>query len=169
MENSDTLTQQKGIQQLKELISEIEICLFCTNLKGNMGSTCRPMEAQKVCDRGNIWFFSDIASDKTKEIEKDKNVQLFYSHPGKNSYLVVNGEAEIITDKKQIEDLWSPTVKVWFKEGKEAPNISIIKVVPSSAYYWDTKGNKMVNFFKMILSVVSETELDIRIKGEIKL
>ena len=33
-----------------------------------------------------------------------KNVQLFFSHPGKSSYLVVNGEAAIILDKEKIEE-----------------------------------------------------------------
>ena len=62
-------------------------------------------------------------------------MQLFFSHPDKSSYLVVNGEAEIIFDQKIIEKLWTPLAKIWIKEGKNDPIISIIKVKPSSAYY----------------------------------
>lgn len=86
---------EEAIKQLQKLVEEINICLFCTNLKTDDGSTCRPMGAQKVCEQGNIWFFSDVNSYKNKEIEQNKNVQLFFSHPGKSSYLVVNGEAEV--------------------------------------------------------------------------
>ena len=159
MSNTENLINKEAIDKLKSLVDEIVICLFCTNLKTDDGSTCRPMSAIKVCDQGNIWFFSEKNSDKNKDIEKDKNVQLFFSHPAKGSYLIVNGEAEIILDKVKIEELWTPVAKIWFKEGKEDPNISIIKVTPSNAYYWDTDGNRMINFFKMLASVVTGTNL----------
>lgn len=117
------------------------------------------MAALNVCDQGNIWFFNQKNSDKNKAIAADKDVQLFFSHPGINSYLVVNGEAEIILDKEKIEELWTPLANNWFKEGKDDPNISIIKVAPSTAYYWDTDGNKMINFLKMVASNVTGSNL----------
>ena len=86
-------------------------------------------------------------------------MQLFFSHPAKGGYPVVNGEAEIILDKSKIEELWTPVAKIWFKEGKDDPNISIIKVLPTTAYYCDTNGNRMINFIKMVASVVTGTNL----------
>lgn len=159
MSNTENLNNKEAIDKLKSLVDDIKICLFCTNLKTDDGSTCSPMSAIKVCDEGSIWFFSEKSSDKNKAIITDKNVQLFFSHPGKSSYLVVNGEAEIILDKTIIEGLWTPVTKIWFKEGKDDPNISIIKVKPTTAYYWDTDGNRMINFLKMVASVVTGTNL----------
>jgi len=159
MSDKKNLNNNEAIDKLKSLVEDIKICLFCTDLKTDDGSTCRPMSVIKVCDQGNIWFFSEKNSDKNKAILNDKNVQLFFSHPGKSSYLVVNGEAEIILDKTKIEELWTPVAKIWFKEGKDDPNISIIKVTPTTAYYWDTDGNKMINFIKMVASVVTGTNL----------
>ncbi|SDI27670.1 General stress protein 26 [Flavobacterium omnivorum] len=159
----------EGIDKLKSLVKEINTCLFCTNLKTNDGATTRPMGAVEVCDKGNIWFFSEKDSDKNKEIEQDSNVQLFFAHPGKGSYMVVNGEAIISTDREKIEELWTPVVNIWFKEGKNDPNISLIKVKPTSAYFWDNDGNQMINFLKMAASVVTGTNLVSGNEGEIKL
>jgi len=159
MSNTKNLKNNEAIEKLKSLVNEIMVCLFCTNLKTDDGSTCRPMSAIKVCDEGNIWFFSEKNSDKNIAIETSKNVQLFFSHPGKSSYLVVNGEAIIILDQKQIEALWTPAAKIWFKGGKDDPNISIIKVNPTNAYYWDTDGNQMINFIKMVASVATGKNL----------
>lgn len=159
MSNTENLHSKEAIDKLKTLVDDITICLFCTDLKTDDGSTCRPMSAIKVCDQGNIWFFSEKNSEKNQAIMADKSVQLFFSHPAKNSYLVVNGEAEIISDKVKIEELWTPAAKIWFKEGKDDPNISIIKVKPTNAYYWDTDGNRMINFFKMVASVLTGTNL----------
>jgi general stress protein 26 len=149
----------EGINKLKKLAEEIETCLFCTSLKTNDGATCRPMEVQKVDEEGNLWFFSDTNSEKNSEIKRDKEVQLFFAHPGISSYMVVNGEAEIIVDRKAIDELWSPIVEIWFDDGREDPTVSLIKVKTKSAYYWDTDGNRMVNFFKMLVSVATGTTL----------
>ena len=159
MSDKKNLNNKEAIDKLKSLVSDINICLFCTNLKTDDGATCRPMSAQHVCDEGNVWFFSERNSDKNKEIEQNKNVQLFFSHPAKSSYLVVNGEAEIILERTKIDELWTPLVKIWFDEGKDDPNISVIKVKPTTAYYWDTEGNRMINFIKMIASVATGTNL----------
>ncbi len=168
MSTTENLNNQEAINKLKILVEEIMVCLFCTDLKIDDGSTCRPMSAIKVCDQGNIWFFSEKNSDKNKAILNDKNVQLFFSHPVKSSYLVVNGVAEIILDKGKIEELWTPVAKIWFKDGKNDPNISIIKVTPTTAYYWNTDSNRMINFFKIIASVVTGTNLLAGKQGNLK-
>jgi len=168
MSNRKNLIDQNAIDKLKELVSEINTCLFCTDLKTDDGATARPMGAQQVCDQGNVWFFSDKNSGKNHAIERDPHVQLFFAHPSKSSYLVVNGEAEIIFDRDKTEELWSPLVKTWFKEGKDDPNISIIKVKPSTAYYWDVDGNQMINFIKMVASVVTGTTLVTGTEGSLK-
>jgi general stress protein 26 len=168
MENTKNLNANEGVEKLKELVTAINICLFSTNLKGNDGATFRPMSAQEVDDEGNIWFFSDINSDKNREVQEDNLVQLIFSHPGKSSYMIVNGVAEISTDRKRIEELWSPAAKIWFEQGKDDPDISLIKVTTQSAYYWDTDGNKMINFFKFLASVATGSNLVTGVQGSIK-
>ncbi len=168
MSNRKNLIDSKAIAKLKELTDDIHVCLFCTDLKTNDGSTCRPMSAQQVDNQGNMWFFSDIHSDKNIAIQKDPHVQLFYAHPSKSSYLVVNGLAEIIIDRNKTAELWSPLVKTWFKEGKEDPNLSLIKVTPSIAHYWDVDGNQMINFIKMMASVVTGATLVTGTEGSLK-
>jgi len=61
---------------------------------------------------------------------------------------VLNGEAEIILDKEKIKELWTFIAKIWFKEGKEKPNISIINVIPTKYYCWDIERYRMINFLR---------------------
>ena len=152
--NKTDFTAAEGIKKLKELVEEIDTCLFCTNPKTNDGTCTRPIGVQEVDDEGNLWFFSDVNSDKNKEIKADKEVQLFFATPEMSSYMVLNGEAEIIVKREKIDESWSPIVKIWFT-GNDDPNITLIKVKTKSAYYWDTEGGKMVNFFKMLASVAT--------------
>ncbi len=157
MSTTENLKNKEAIEKLKSLVDDIKVCLFSTHIATDDGATCRPMSAIEVCDQGNIWFFSEKTSEKNRDIATDNTVRLYFSHPAKNSYLVVNGEAEIILDRTKIEELWTPAAKIWFKEGKEDSDISIIKVNTGSAYYWDTEDSRMINFLKMVTSVATGT------------
>ena len=68
MNNTKNISSKEAIDKLKSLVNDINICLFCTNLKTDIGATARPMSAVKVCDQGNIWFFSEKNSDKNQAI-----------------------------------------------------------------------------------------------------
>lgn len=50
------------------------------------------------------------------QIQQDSAVQLIFSHPGKNRYMIVNSAAEIFKDRKKIAELWSPIVKFGSKK-----------------------------------------------------
>jgi general stress protein 26 len=168
MSNIENLQRQEAVDKLKELAGGIDMCLFCTHVNSMNPSTVRPMSTQQVDDEGNIYFLSDRNSDKNKEIQQDSHVQLFYSDPSKASFLVVNGFAVAFYDRQKIEELWKPLLKTWFQGGPDDPNLSVIKVKPELAYYWDTKGNKMVNFFKMLASVATGKTLIDAEEGKIQ-
>ena len=157
MSNTENLNNKAAIVKLKSLVEDIQVCFFCTNLKTEDGSTCQPMTAIKVCNQGNIWFFSDKNSHKNKTIATDNKVQLFFSHPGKSRYLIVNGDAEIIFDERKIDQLWTPIAEMWFKKGMNDPSISILKVQPTSSYYWNTDNNQMMNFMEMVEAIAAGT------------
>lgn len=167
MSTTKNLHDSQGIKKLQEMAKEIDICLFCTDLNGD-GSTARPMSTQGVDDNGDIWFFSAKDSDKNREVQQDSRVQLIYAHPPKSSFLVVNGEATVEYDRQKIHELWKPHAKAWFTEGEDDPTLSLIRVKVNSAHYWDVKGNKMINFFKMIASMATGKELIDAEEGNIK-
>ena len=71
-----------------------------------------------------------------------------------------SGDAIVVLENKEkVDELWNPLLKTWFQEGKDDPNLSLIKIIPDTGYYWDTKGNRVVNLFKMAASVVSGKHL----------
>lgn len=161
------LTQQEAVSKVKELAEAADICLFVTNLSTTPLSS-RPMSTQEVDEDGNIWFMSRNDSDKNIDIAKDNRVQLFYANNGNSEYLSVYGKAEISMDRNKIEKLWKPIAKAWFTEGKDDPAITLLKVKPIDAYYWDTKNNKMVSLIKIAISAITGKEMDGGIEGTLK-
>ncbi len=41
-------------------------------------------------------------------------------------------------DQEKINDLWNDTLEAWFPQGKNDPNIQLIRVEVDEAEYWDT-------------------------------
>ena len=153
------LTATDAVEKIREIAKDANICMFVTDLS-SLPLAGRPMATQEVDEEGNIWFMSDRNSDKNRHIEEDEQVQLFYSHTNNYEYLSIFGRAEIVNDRSKIEKLWTPMAKTWFKEGKNDPNISLIKVIPEDAYYWDTKNNKMVSLIKFAMGAIGITPKD---------
>jgi general stress protein 26 len=164
MGNVENLNRQEAIEKLKTLVKHNSICLFTTSL-AETPLRARPMSTQKVCDQGNFWFLSARDSDKNMEIAKDSRVQLFFSNTSDSEFLTAYGEASISYDRKKIEELWTPIAKAWFTEGKDDPRISVIKVKPTNAFYWDTKSGKMVSMIKILASALTGKTSDVGVEG----
>jgi general stress protein 26 len=153
------LFNKEAISKLKELSEKARTCMFITNLKNNPPFNSRPMNLQECDKEGNLWFISSKESHKNMEISVDNEVQLYFMNNGDYEYLSVLGKAFIYDDKSTIEDKWSIFANAWF-DGKEDPNVSIIRVSPTDLYYWDTKAGKFVTMLHFIGSIVSGKKSD---------
>jgi general stress protein 26 len=163
----ENLSNQEAIDKIKEMVKSEQMCMFTTHLTSAPLST-RPMAAMKSDEQGNIWFFSKKSSDKNEHIQADPRVQLFFSNPASSEFLSVYGSASISTDRNKIEEYWTPMVKAWFQGGKDDPEITLLKVAPEEAYYWDTKNNKMVSMLKIAASLVTGKTMDDGVEGTLK-
>ncbi len=118
--------------------------------------------------KGDFWFFSRIDSNKNNEIKQDDHVQLLYAKPSDSHYLAVYGTADVFRDKEKAAELWTPMVKGWFDKGKDDPSITLIRVRPLHAYYWDTKDGKMITLLKVAVSALTGKQMDGSIEGTLK-
>lgn len=160
------LLGREAIEKMKELVGHNAICMFTSSV-GEVPLHTRPMTTQEVDDQGNFWFLSSKDSHKNFEISSDARIQLLFANTSASEYLTVYGTATVIDDRKKIEEMWSPLAKAWFEQGKDDPNVSLIKVSPEDAYYWEPKRNKMITLFKMAASAVSGKRMEIGREGEL--
>lgn len=166
----ENLSHKKAIEKLKELSESARICMFCTNLT-ELPMNSRPMSLQECDQEGNLWFISSAESNKNFEIEEENKVQLFFMNNGNAEYLSIYGKAFIYKDKNTIEEKWSSLANAWFEEGKEDPNVTIIRVTPEETYYWDTKAGKFITMLSFIGAAVTgkTTDNSDGIEGNLKI
>lgn len=156
--SAKNLFSQEAIEKLKELSEKARICLFTTELD-KLPLTSRPMSLQECDDEGNLWFISSAESNKNFEIREDNRVQLFFMNNSNSEYLSVYGKAHIYRDKATIEDKWSVFANAWF-DGRDDPNVTIIRVAPEDTYYWDTKAGKVVTLLSFAKAIIAGKNTD---------
>lgn len=168
MDKIKNLSDQPAIKKLQDMATAIRVCMFFTHdhLQKEQG---RPMSVAGVDEEGAIWFLSGKNSEKIEAIKSDDIVHLVFSHPGKEMYLDLYGEASLSVDKNKIEEYWTPLAKAWFPQGISDPNICLIRVKPMKGNYWDTQHGKMVELLKIISSAATGVKAGDGESGEIAL
>ncbi|MBC7474203.1 MAG: pyridoxamine 5'-phosphate oxidase family protein [Candidatus Sericytochromatia bacterium] len=148
------MDRKSSIKKINELIKDVRIAMMTTEDEdGSLRS--RPMGTQQVEFDGDLWFFTGKDSTKVREVNKNHQVNVSYSNPESNTYVSVSGEAQLITDKDKMKELWSPLLKAWFPDGLDDPNLSLIKVNVEKAEFWDSPSSKMVMLVGFVKAIVT--------------
>ena len=131
------------LAKLGELIDGVEIAMLTTHAAdGSMVS--RPLQTLKFDANGELVFFTAADSHKIDELRANPDVNIAYVHPGERRYVSVRGTARIDRDRATIDELWSATQRVFFAEGKDDPNLAVLRVHVRDAAYWESAGNFVV-------------------------
>jgi general stress protein 26 len=166
-DNYEDLQGQEAVQKIKEMVDQADNCFFCTTVSLDGSDEDRPMNVRQVDDEGNLWFLSARGSRKNRELEANPAVKLYFQGSKHSDFMQLNGQATILRDREKIKELWSPLAKTWFTGGEDDPNITIIKVMPTEGYYWDTKHNIAVAGIKMLIGAALGKTMDDSIQGKL--
>ncbi|MED3726031.1 pyridoxamine 5'-phosphate oxidase family protein [Priestia filamentosa] len=132
------------VKDVKEKIAKV--------LENNKIGTLATIEGNKPNSRYMTFFNDDLTlytptskeTHKTEEIEKNSNVHILLGYDGKgfgDSYVEIEGTAEIYEDQKMKNELWEDEFEHWF-DGKDDPNYIILKITPSQIRLMNEKGQK---------------------------
>lgn len=166
-ENHRDLIGPDAVKQIKDTVSSSDTCFFVTTIYSGASTGARPMNIRDVDEQGTLWFLSASDSHKNAEIANDPTVKLYLQGATHSEFLHLSGDATISTDKAKIKELWNPILKTWFTEGEDDPRITVIKIVPRDAYYWDNKHGKAVAGIKMLIGAAIGKTLDDSIEGKL--
>lgn len=145
--------RQESIKKLGELIKDVKTAMLTTMDWGVLRS--RPMATQDFEFDGDLWFFTSLETHKVEEIEKDRRVNISYAAPDKNIYVSVTGSASIVQDRNKIEEYWNPIYQAWFPEGKDDPNLILLKVSAEQAEYWNYSSGILVQALNFVKAIVT--------------
>jgi general stress protein 26 len=152
--------REDDLQKLREMVKDIDFCMLTTvDEKGDLHS--RPMSSNGDIDaNGDIWFFTGVSSLKVSEIAKLPKVNISFADPDNQHYVSISGTAELVRDRGKIEELWRPEFKLWFPQGKDDPEVALLRVRLEKAEYWDSPSSTIGFALNFVSSLVTGKEAD---------
>lgn len=162
-----TAKEQKKLDDLYALIENIETAMFTTRRPdGRLVS--RPMATQAREPLADLWFVTDIESNKMDELEQDPNVNLAYFDTRSWEWVSVSGTARVSTDREQIRALYQPDWRAWFGEldsvrdgGPDDPRLALILVDAESVIFMKREKSKPMVLFEVARGMITGDRPDI--------
>ncbi len=150
----------EDLARLNELIADIDIAMLTTReLDGSLRS--RPMGTQSKGEfSGTLYFFTDIGSHKTLEVESNRQVNVAYADKGSQKYASLSGSARLTQDRAKLAEHWNEGLKVWFPKGLDDPRIALLCVDVIRAEFWDSF-SKPATLLAMAKALITGTEAHI--------
>jgi general stress protein 26 len=127
---------------LVDALRDIDFAMLSTiSPTGDVAS--RPMSNNgEVEFSGTSYYFTWSHARMCKDIEANPEVGLtFQSRAGlfgrPPTFISVQGNADIVTDKAAFAAHWNAGLDRWFKEGPETVGVVMLQVEASRITYWD--------------------------------
>ena len=112
-------------------------------LQGVEDSRTRPMTAQVDVpeggdkdDGGTMYFFASKSEHLVTALGQSHNAVATYASKGHDLFAHVHGQLVLDQDRSVIERLWSPVIASWYKDGKDDPDLALIRFDTDSATIW---------------------------------
>ena len=124
----------------KELASSPFMML---GLQGVEDSRTRPMTAQVDVpeggdkdDGGPLYFFASRTEHLVAAMGQAHNAVATFASKGHDLFAHVHGKLVLDDDRAVIDRLWNPIIASWYKDGKDDPDLALIRFDTDSANLW---------------------------------
>ena len=138
----DEVSLEKKLDDLYGLIDGIETAMVTTR-RDDGSLVSRAMQTQRRTAGADLWFMTNIESEKFEELALDPHVNVSYFRDRTREWVSVSGHAILSQDRDLIEALYKPEWKGWLGDagdgrrngGPRDPRIVLILVEADSVVY----------------------------------
>jgi general stress protein 26 len=112
-------------------------------LEGVEDSRTRPMTAQidvpeggDKDDGGELYFFASKSESLVNSIGTGHRAVATFAAKGHKLFAHIHGNLVQSDDRAVIERLWNPIIASWYKDGKDDPDLALVRFDTDSANIW---------------------------------
>ncbi len=113
-------------------------------LKGVEDDRTRPMTAQIDVpeggdkeDGGQIYFFGSKSDGVGQSVTGSSRAVATFAGKGHGLFAHIHGTLVQTDDRAVIERLWNPFIASWYKDGKDDPDLQLLRFDTESADVWE--------------------------------
>jgi general stress protein 26 len=97
----------------------------------------QPMTAFTVPEAGEIWFFTRAETDLARDVSHGVRQAMFVVQSrDRECQACVGGELTVEMDRARIDQWWSPMVAAWRPDGKDDPDLRLLRLKCHDARVW---------------------------------
>ena len=116
------------------------------------GYHAQPMTAFRDGETSTIWFFTRDDTDLAKDaaVGSGQSAMFHYGSKDQNVWACIHGELSVHgPDRDVIDRYWNPVLAAWYPDGKDDPNLTILRFEAGDGRVWVNEGG----FFKFAYEI----------------
>lgn len=141
------------MQKIADKVKDIKTAMLVT-LEDDGCLRSRPMQLLQISGK-DLLFLTGYQSGISHEIGHDSHVNVSFADDHRKIFVSLSGTAAISKDAATIDELWHDTYRAWFPQGKNDPNIAVLRVSVDHAEYWDTPSGPAVKVMSLAKAVLT--------------
>jgi general stress protein 26 len=155
---------EKKLDDLYKLIDGIETAMLTTR-RADGSLVSRAMQTQRRTTGTDLWFMTNVESEKFEELARDPHVNLSFYKDRTREWVSVSGRAILSRDRDLIDSLYKPDWKAWLGDtgdgkrdgGPHDPRIALILVEADSVVYSKSDRPAPVVLFQVVKAMITGT------------
>ena len=139
-------------------------------LAGGRPHHMQPMTAYADQEEGALWFFTKKTSDLVKQTGIEGHSAMFCVMAKDQEFQAcVGGELVEDHDRTRIGKYWNAIAAAWFPEGKDDPDLTLLKFTPADAQVWVSRSGPLTFAWEIAKANATHKEPDVGDKAHLTL
>jgi general stress protein 26 len=131
-------------------------------LTGDPAQHFQPMTAFCEKDEGGpVWFYVRKDNDLVRQAGQGRSAMFNFMNRSHDFIACVAGALQADHDPERIQRFWNPVVAAWFPEGKDDPNLTLLRFDPEDAQVWLSHGNPIRFGWEIAKANLTKTQPDV--------
>ena len=124
------------------------------------GYHAQPMTAFRDGETSTIWFFTRDDTDLARDagVGSGQSAMFHYGSKDQNVWACIHGELSVHGhDRDVIDRYWNPVLAAWYPDGKDDPNLTILRFDADDGRVWVNEGGLFRFAYEIAKANVTKT------------
>ena len=119
-----------------------------------------PMTHNLEPEDGNIWFLTAKGTGMAAAAAAGAATRYIVCSDSESVYAAIEGSLSESNDRQKLDEVWSVMASAWYEEGKEDPDLVLVRMKPAAAEVWLGPESGVKFLFSMAKAKITGEEPD---------
>jgi len=119
----------------------------------------QPMTAFVERETNTLWFFTRKDTDLAQSVTAGDGAAFIYTD--RKLQACIDGRLSLAHDRERIDRYWNAHVAAWYPEGKDDPELTLLRLDVTDAAVWITEGGLLKYAFEVAKANASKSTPDV--------